>query len=93
MALFDMFSRQSTEDLVDREMSPESSIEDMESFMQIHTYRYGIDDWHRFEIRGYMDQSFLDEMLFDRQVCIMLRYDPASQTYDGRDVEIYYTFL
>lgn len=91
MAIYDVSSRAQVSSLVDSEMSPQTSISQMEMFMREHTVRSVVDYSCNYDTIGFMKQSIYDRIMY-RQVRIQLSCDPNSRKYTDRHIEIFYTW-
>jgi hypothetical protein len=92
LSYYDSQTRKNLLQIAGQELSPGASDSDMVNFMQRHTARYARDDQFRHEYSGFLPQSRLDHMLFDRKVQVILRMNGVSR-FDSAQVQVYYTGL
>jgi hypothetical protein len=76
--------------MVAQELPPRASDTEMLSFMRQHTTRFAYDDKYRHEYSGFVPQTKLDRILFDRKVQVVLRVSENS-TLVNADVNVFYT--
>lgn len=89
---YDLEAKKALLRVVAQQLSPRSSMSDMQEFMRRHTTRYAFDDLYGHNYSGFLPQTSLDRFLFDRAVQIVL-YVNADQTFRSADVRVYYTWL
>jgi hypothetical protein len=75
-----------------QELPPRASIGEMDEFMRRHTTRYAFDDRHHHDYSGFLPQTKLDRILFDRKVQVVLIVS-ENQTFQNAEVRVYYTGL
>lgn len=79
--------------LVERELSPSSGKDAMETFMRKHVGDYHLDDRIDFEYAGIRKQDWADRLLFDRKVQVAVKFNPKTKKYTGCRISVFYTFL
>lgn len=79
--------------LIERELSPASGKDAMESFMRRHVGGYHLDDRIDFEYAGIRKQTWTDRLLFNRKVQIALKFNAETKNYMGNRINVFYTFL
>jgi hypothetical protein len=62
----------------------------MEDFMRRHTTRYALDDRYHHEFSGFVPQTKLDRIFFDRKVQLVLKVAENS-TYRNAEINVFYT--
>ena len=89
---YDSATKKALLHLVAQQLLPHASMLDMQDFMRRHTVRYAFNDLNGHDYAGFLQQSNLDRILFDRAVQIVL-YVNEDQTFRSADVRVYYTWL
>jgi hypothetical protein len=78
--------------LVNREIAVGSSKEQMTSFLRKHTVRFALDETFKQEFGGFVSQSRLDQMLFNRKVQILFKLSPEG-TMQEAQIWVFYSAL
>jgi hypothetical protein len=90
LSYYDSNTRQKLLRIVAQELPPRASDTEMLNFMRRHTTRFAYDDKYRHEYSGFVPQTKLDRIFFDRTVQVVLRAAENS-TLKNADVNVFYT--
>jgi hypothetical protein len=90
LSYYDSNTRQKLLRIAAQELPPQASDAEMLNFMRRHTTRFAYDDKYRHEYSGFVPQSKLDRILFDRKVQVVLRVAENS-TLVNAEVNVFYT--
>ena len=92
LSYYDARTKQKLLLLVAQELRPHASNEEMVNFMRRHTARYAFDEKYHHEYAGFIPQTKLDRMLFDRKAQLVLKVD-QNNNLTSAEARIYYTWL
>jgi len=92
LSYYDSATRKTILRVIAQEVPPRASMREMEEFMRRHTTRYAFDGQHHHDFGGFLPQTKLDSVLFDRKVQVVLNVN-EDQTFLSADVRVYYTWL
>ena len=92
LSYYDAKTRQRLVLVADQELRPHASNQEMLEFLRRHTTRYAFDAMYQHEYAGFVPQTRLDRMLFDRKVQVVLKVD-QSGTFMNAEARVYYTGL
>ena len=92
LSYYDSGARQKLLDIAAQELRPHASNQEMTEFMRRHTARFAFDEKYRHEYSGFIAQTRLDRMLFDRKVQVVLKVG-ENDTFTNAEVRVYYTGL
>ena len=90
LSYYDSNTRQRLLRVAAQELPPRASDAEMLNFMRRHTTRFAYDDKYRHEYSGFVSQTKLDRVLFDRKVQVVLRVAENS-TLLNAEVNVFYT--
>jgi hypothetical protein len=90
LSIRDSFTQRSVLGVIASELSVGASQDQMTDFLRRHTSRFALDDVYRHEYGGFVRQTALDKLLFDRQVQIVLKLN-ADGSMKEAEVWVYYT--
>jgi len=92
LSYYDANTRQRLVLMADLELRPHASSEAMAQFMRRHTTRYALDMTYHHEYAGFVPQTRLDRLLFDRKVQVVLKLN-QNNTFMSAEARVYYTGL
>lgn len=75
-----------------QELRPHATPAEMVDFMRRHTTRYALDEKYNHEYSGYLPQSKLDRLMFDRKIQGVLNIDDNG-AFAKADARVFYTGL
>ncbi len=92
LSYYDAQTREQLLLLTGHELRPHADSEEMVKFMRRYTARYAFDEKYNHEYAGFVPQTRLDRMLFDRRVQLVLKVD-RSGNFTNAEARVYYTGL
>jgi hypothetical protein len=92
LPLRDSYARRNLLGVITSELRVGASQDQMTDFLRRHTSRFALDDVYRHEYGGYVPQTALDRILFDRQVQIVFKLN-ADGSMKEAHVWVFYTAL
>lgn len=92
LSIRDSYAQRRLLGVIASEVKVGASKDEMTDFLRRHTSRFALDDVYRQEYGGFVPQTMLDKMLFDRQVQIVFKLD-ADGSMKEAEVWILYTAL
>jgi hypothetical protein len=90
LSYYDSNTRQQLLGVAAQELAPRASNAEMLDFMRRHTTRFAFDEKYQHQYSGFVPQTKLDRILFDRKVQVVLRVSENS-TLVNVEVNVFYT--